>query len=338
MIRILAAIFALALALAAVPAAAQTSPFGQGAQSAPKAAWPGPGAKSQAVPAATESSAGWWQTILAIERDLRKRLADSVRRVKDSDMLPAAMALMAVSFIYGIIHAAGPGHGKAVISSYVLANKATLRRGIILSFFAGLLQAFSAITIFTVLVIIMNAVLRDSQIMHRFDMASALLIATAGLWFLTVHLRRLASNMAPRPALAGAGHVHRHDEACGCGHSHAPDARMLAGSPSLRQSAAIVFAVGIRPCTGALMVLLMSWQFGVFWAGVAATFIMALGTAITVSALASLAVGSRAAVVRLSDSRWTDRIYDFAAVGGSLLVVLIGLGLFWDTLGPQRPF
>ena len=88
----------------------------------------------------------------------------------------------------------------------------------------------------------------------------------------------------------------------------------------------------------AVMALLMSWQLAVFWAGVAATFIMALGTSITVSALASLAAGSRAAAGGVADSRGTGRIHNVAAIGGSLLVMLIGMALLWDSFGPRRPF
>ncbi len=337
MTRIAAATLAILFALAALPALAQTNPFGQGVPPVSKPAFSGAAGRAQAAPAAAERPASWWQTVMAVERDLRRRLAGAVRGVKRGDTLPAAIALMTVSFLYGIIHAVGPGHGKAVISSYVLANKATLRRGILLSFLAGLLQAFSAVAIFTVLVVIMNAILRDSQVMDRLDMVSALLIAAAGLWFFVGHVRRLGA----RGAVADSGHTHHghaRDETCGCEHSHAPDARALAQRLSLRQSAAIVFAVGIRPCTGALMALLMSWQLAVFWAGVAATFIMALGTSITVSALASLAAGSRAAAVGIADSRWTGRIHNAVAIGGSLLVMLIGLGLLWDSFGPRRPF
>jgi ABC-type nickel/cobalt efflux system permease component RcnA len=339
MIRTLAATLLTLLVLAALPAAAQNHPFRQGGASVSKPAWPGTAGGQQAAPAASEGPAGWWQTVMAVERDLRRRLARSVRAVKQENTLAAAIALMAISFFYGIIHAVGPGHGKAVISSYVLANKATLRRGIILSFLAGLMQAASAVAIFTALVVILNAILRDSQLLNRIDIVSALLIAAAGLWFLVGHVRRLAARRASGGEGDGRGHHdHQQGETCGCGHSHAPDASALAGRLSLRQSAAIVFAVGIRPCTGALMALLMSWQLAVFWAGVAATFIMALGTSITVSALAALAAGSRGAVTGAAGSRWAGRIHDAIAVGGSLLVLLIGLGLFWDAIGPRRPF
>jgi ABC-type nickel/cobalt efflux system permease component RcnA len=117
-----------------------------------------------------------------------------------------------------------------------------------------------------------------------------------------------------------------------------PDPRDMSRDWSLRHAAAIVLAIGIRPCTGAILVLAFALTQGLFWAGVGATFAMAIGTAITVSVLAVAAVGSRDLALRFAGSRWTTGIYDMAAVGGSLLVVLMGLALFWSSLGPVKPF
>ena len=77
------------------------------------------------------------------------------------------------------------------------------------------------------------------------------------------------------------------------------DARELAGPLDWRKILAVVFSVGIRPCTGAILVLIFALTQGMFWAGVAATFAMAFGTAITVAALATLALGSRELALKL---------------------------------------
>jgi nickel/cobalt exporter len=84
------------------------------------------------------------------------------------------------------------------------------------------------------------------------------------------------------------------------------DARQLAGPISWRKMMAVVFSVGIRPCTGAILVLVFALTQGLFWAGVAATFAMALGTALTVAVLATLALGSRELALRLggTNSTW----------------------------------
>ena len=103
------------------------------------------------------------------------------------------------------------------------------------------------------------------------------------------------------------GHHHAPGEAC----DHIVDARQLAGPFSWRKVMAVVFSVGIRPCTGAILVLVFAVTQGLFWAGVAATFAMAFGTAITVAVLATLALGSRELALKLggASGRWANAVW-----------------------------
>lgn len=107
-----------------------------------------------------------------------------------------------------------------------------------------------------------------------------------------------------------------------------------------RKILAVVVSVGIRPCSGAVLVLVFALAQGLFWAGVASTFAMALGTAITVSVLASMAIGSRklALAAGSGNERWTEAVWTACAIGGALLVMTMGLLLFLASLGPARPF
>ena len=118
------------------------------------------------------------------------------------------------------------------------------------------------------------------------------------------------------------------------------DARQLAGPFSWRKVTAVVFSVGIRPCTGAILVLVFALTQGLFWAGVAATFAMALGTAITVAVLATLALGSRELALKLggASSAWADAVWTTCAIGGATIILLFGLLMFAASLGPARPF
>jgi ABC-type nickel/cobalt efflux system permease component RcnA len=264
--------------------------------------------------------------IVDAQRAFQKKMAAALRALKTADAMSAALFLVGMSFLYGIFHAAGPGHGKAVISSYMLANKTTLRRGILIAVLAAMVQAISAVTLVGTLVLIMkSAGVEIRQMVHRFEMVSALLIAAAGLYFLTVHVRRqFVSQYTAGDCVAGSDEM--------------PDPRTLEKKLALRELISIVFAVGIRPCTGAIIVLLFSLRLGILWAGIISAFVMAAGTAITVSALASLAVGSRELAARFAGSRWTDRFYDYATIAACLLVTVVGASLFWHSLGPMRPF
>src|SRR5690606_1294014 len=112
-------------------------------------------------------------------------------------------------------------------------------------------------------------------------------------------------------------HAHTHADGACCGHAHMPDPKQLEGPLSWSKALAIAFSVGIRPCTGAILVLIFALSQGLLMAGVFATFAMALGTAITVSALASLAVGSRELAKRMAGGE--SRMAGAVATGAGLL-------------------
>lgn len=349
-----------ALAQSFVNPSAETSANSNGAQPsepAPRPAWgaqPPPGATDASPP----PSASWWQKVLQMQQQFFRELGQSLKDLKDTGTLTASWALITLSFLYGIFHAVGPGHGKAVISSYVLANGVTVRRGVLVSFFAAFVQAASAIGIVSIFAVVLNATgIEIRGIAQRFEIASGALITLAGLWLLTAYLWRrfrVPSPLTASLAHAGHGHTHHHhhhhahgahhhhnhlnNEKCGCGHSHMPDPRDLERDWSLRKAAFVVFAVGIRPCSGAVFILVFALTQGLYWAGVVSTFAMAIGTAITVSVLAVAAVVFRTATLQYASSRWTNGLYDTAAIAGSFVVIFFGVTLFLGSMGPARPF
>ena len=372
MTRSLAALGALILCLLAFSFAApahaepKASPFGL-----PLA----PGQSTAAAPAqsAERSLLGdLWSTVLAQQQRINRELAAAVRQLKTGNVLDATLLLAFLSFTYGVLHAAGPGHGKAVISSYVLANEKTVKRGIMLSFLSAFFQALSAIVIVGVLAIALNATsLKISATERWIETISWGFVALIGIWLLYGQLgaliRRRAEPTAvvhhhprvhaqahdPAPGHGGGcgcgsdhGHTHTHahgpihephvhaaDGSC-CGHAHMPDPGQLEGTMSWRKAIAIALSVGIRPCTGAILVLIFSLSQGILIAGIFATFAMALGTAITVSALASLAVGSRELAVRMAggESRLAGAVATGAGLFGSTLDFLKGAAIYVASL------
>jgi ABC-type nickel/cobalt efflux system permease component RcnA len=127
-----------------------------------------------------------------------------------------------------------------------------------------------------------------------------------------------------------------HDEHCG--HSHGPEPGELAGPGGWRRGFGAIFAVGIRPCSGAILVLVFALAQGLFWAGVAATFVMGLGTAITVATIAVIAVSAKGLAGRLANGRegggaLVMRGMEFGAAG---LVLLFGAGLLLGYMAAER--
>ena len=233
----------------------------------------------------------------------------------------AAYTLLGISFIYGIFHAAGPGHGKAVISSYLVANDETWRRGIVLSFASAILQALTAIAIVAVAALLLGATAHAmGNTVRIVEMVSYGLIIAIGVRLLWVKGRSFLHLLRGERHAHDHGHGHGHDhsqahhhahghdhhhhdneeEASAWGHAHAPEPQELKGPHWLRRGLTAIVAVGLRPCSGAIIVLVFALAQGLFWIGVASTFVMGLGTAITVAAVATVAVGARGFAGRLA--------------------------------------
>lgn len=290
--------------------------------------------------------AGFFLWINEMQRSFYREMTGALKAMREDGT--AVWLLVGLSFAYGIFHAAGPGHGKAVISSYMIANETLLRRGVILSFMSAMLQAVSAI----VLVGAAYLVLRGTAVSMTdatwfMETASYALIAAFGLWLLVTKLRtpRALSSRSATHAHDHHDHRHTHDhvhghhhqgdgEVCStCGHAHAPDPEMLAGPMNWRSAWAAVAAVGLRPCSGALIVLTFALLNGLYLGGIASVLAMALGTAMTVSVLATLAVTAKNVALRYSGSGvMSARLHRVVELGGATLVMILGLILLGGAL------
>ncbi len=222
--------------------------------------------------------------------------------------------LIGMGFLYGAFHAAGPGHGKAVISSYLFATGESLRRGIALAFISAFLQSAVAVALVGSVRLILGASSRTmGQAAFWMEILSYAVIALLGAWLLVRTVRQMGKIYAPQTHdhhHHNHAHHHEHDADCGCGHSHAPDPKALEGKDfSLGKAVSAVLAVGIRPCTGAILILVLAFSQGLYGAGIAATFAMGLGTAITVSLIAALAVYAKNFASRLSQVSQNGKLY-----------------------------
>ena len=328
------------LVLAVAPVAQASDTGGPWAMAVAQADTPkspfGAGAPPSAAPAGPRGEAGpmtrFWRWIEQTQQRLYRELAGGVRKLKRERAFSAGLALVLLSFFYGVVHAVGPGHGKAVISSYALANERTARRGIILAFGSSLVQSLSAIALVGIMAVVLNAAgLSIRERVGELETLSYALVAVIGAVMLFAAGRRIWR----KPV-----HDHSHGEDCGCGHAHMPDPQAIQSNWSWRSAAAIMLAVGVRPCTGAIVVLVFALTQGMFWAGILSTFAMSLGTAITVSVLAAAAVGSREMAARMggAGTAWAERVQTVAALGGGFVVMMLGVLLFAASLGPARPF
>ena len=324
---------------------------------------------NEAVLPSTGYFSGLLNWINVQQQGFYRQLTGAMRSIRDGG--GGAWLLVGLSFAYGVFHAAGPGHGKAVISSYMLANEVALRRGILLSFLSAFLQAATAIVVMTLVFLLLRGSSISMTDASRFlEIASYVLVTTFGAWLLWkkaglpllarmsgAPARSLSSAVATpasksssvlasgnecnhgpglrirgqsRTSLAGAP-----AEICEtCGNSHMPDPVLLGDDRFDWRSAWVAVAsVGIRPCTGALIVLTFAFLNGLWVAGIGSVLAMSFGTAITVSALAILAVTAKNVAVSLAGSgRLGNRIHIVVEIAGAAFVFLIGLTLLLATV------
>jgi nickel/cobalt exporter len=331
---------------------AQGTPFG-----APRGA--------PAPPPPADGIIGW---IFAKQAEFYQNFSRIIRAAKTDGS--AVWTLLGVSFLYGIFHAAGPGHGKAVISSYLVANEETWRRGIVLSFASAFLQAFVAVALVGIAAVILNATARQMCDAGRvIELASYALIALLGVRLIWVKgkgfVREARGLGRPLHAVGAAvtpkdhhehdhkhhDHGHHHDDAhhdhanhdhghhhghdhhdhdhdhdSAWGHAHGPEPQELAGPGGWQRGLSAIVAVGLRPCSGAIIVLVFALAQGLFWAGVAATFVMGLGTAITVAAIATIAVGFRSAAKHMAGTRSGYGMLAMRGIEVGAAVVVLAFG------------
>ena len=287
---------------------------------------------------------GW---VLAKQAEFYRMLSGTIRAAKVDGS--AAWTLMGISFAYGIFPAAGPGHGKAVISSYLVANNETWRRGIILSFASALLQALTAVAIVAVAAVLLNATAKTmGNAVRVIEIVSYALIVLIGLRLLWVKGRAFLHLLRPdAPAHHDHGHHHHDhghahhdhdDEGHAWGHAHAPEPSELAGRHWWKRGLSAIVAVGLRPCSGAIIVLVFALAQGLFWIGVASTFAMGFGTAITVAGIATLAVGARGVAGRLAKTKPGGGMLLLRGLetGAAVVIVLFGALLLTGYLVSER--
>ena len=241
----------------------------------------------------------------------------------------AFWVLGGLSFLYGVFHAAGPGHGKVVISSYVLANETQLRRGVLLSVLSAMLQSLVAV----VFVLIAAGVLGMTSIAmgdaaNWIGIASYGLVALLGLWLVARKVFGWGDHQHEDMAHMAHEHLHGHDHHHG--HDHGEHAHVVtpqAAGGSLREQLSVVLAVGLRPCSGALVVLVFALSQGVLAAGIAAVFLMGAGTAITVAALATIAVTAKGLARRVggADNPVTAAVLWWLELLGAVAVLAFGV-------------
>jgi ABC-type nickel/cobalt efflux system permease component RcnA len=309
---------------------------------------------------ATFNWSSWMIYITSQQKELHGKLSEHMANVASQPEV-YGVALITLSFLYGVFHAVGPGHGKAVIMTYVGTQGATVKKGAALSFAAAMLQALVAV----VLVSIIGQVLKFSfaevnSMGEQLTLVGYALVISLGTFILFKAGRKLVRSLRAMPDTDHHEHAHHHEhhhhhehahqhtdeehkehshahahdhshqhgEGCGCSHTVEvkEDANWL-------QNLTLVFSMGLRPCSGALIVLTYAYLVDAYEFGVLATFAMGFGTGISIALIAAGTVFARSFFERLIESPSSNSASLLANAGlylqiaGGVLLIIFGWGL-----------
>lgn len=288
------------------------------------------------------------------QREINSQLADLLYDAKESTLI-AGSYLIGFSFLYGMLHSLGPGHGKVIVTTYLATHPTKVKASLVITVVSAMLQALVAITLVTVLVWGVNASMRVvNQQASLFVTFSFGLVALFGGLIMYKALKNIYKSIrkpkirvnSVTPLVTTSSReltpigrspvsninppIHQHSVTCGCGHNHVAEADAINRASTWREYLAIITTIGIRPCTGAIMVLLFANVAGLYWMGVLSAILMAAGTALTTSMIAMMTLTGKHVVKRYlvnnsSKSEGWNLAGAYVQLIGGLLLITIGL-------------
>ena len=278
------------------------------------------------------------------QRDVNQQMSGLLKAVAENPT-QAGGALLLFSFVYGVLHALGPGHGKVVITTWLATHPSKLKSSIGLTLAASLLQGLVAIGLVVVVLTLLQLPARQLHLSSFWlEKGSYALVGVLGLLLCWRALKKLRA-LLRKPKFTAFTPHHVHDQHCGCGHQHMPDPKQLERDEDWRARLVIVLSMGMRPCSGAIMVLLFSKVIGVFGWGMLSALAMAAGTSLTISSLALLVHSFRQLAVKLSGNKtpvlWRQVGWTTLALAGGVILLLAAITM-WMSAVPVgrglRPF
>jgi len=281
--------------------------------------------------------------VLEQQRQVQNALAGAVRAIKGGQP-GAILGLLSVCFAYGFLHAAGPGHGKLVIGGYGMARRVPFGRLAGVALASSLAQAAVAVGLVYAVVALLGLGRSQAEGLAEAVMAplGTLMVAGVGLWLVW---RGVAGLRAQGAQSSGSHHHHHahedhHDHAphshgavCDtCGHAHGPTVDEVQHLTGWRDTLALVAGIAMRPCSGALFLLILTWQLGIASTGIIGTFAMGLGTAMVTIGVAAMAVWAREGALASLPGQGAARFLPLFEIIAGLVVAVAALSLLTTAL------
>ena len=269
-----------------------------------------------------------WHTLIEFQRQVNAGVAIHMRALETGNSFVAFFLGLGVAFLYGMVHALGPGHGKFVIMSYFMGREVYVLRGLIMAVQMAVVHVIAAV----VIVWVADILLKTSLGIGLADVpgiraGSFLIIAGIGVYMLYQAVRGSQGHTHTHNHTHDRNHHHHH------GHSHDhPHAASHA-----TESGLVALAVGMVPCPGAVLVMLYAIANDMIYPGFLLVAAMSAGIGLTIAILGVATILLRQFATRfIENSGGSVAVFRFRTLSntiGALLVIVIGTTSFFAFLG-----
>ena len=240
------------------------------------------------------------------QRQLNDKFARLSREIKTSKSKKPLITLTLISFLYGILHAAGPGHGKAVTFSYFLSRRENVKKGILLGNLISFLHALSAVVIVLTIYFIFKQSWLGSfeNLSQKIKLISYSFITLIGAVLLTRSIFDLRK-----------------------GNPQGQEKDLSTHPTDPKSIIPVALAVGMVPCPGVVIIMLFSLSLNILGTGLVSSFFMALGMAFTISLAGVLSIVAKDGILKALSPKKKARLLVEKGLTtcGSLLILSFGI-------------
>lgn len=275
-----------------------------------------------------------WLFVKAVawQQAFNQLISENLHAIQQNSV-SAGLLLIGVSFLYGVLHALGPGHGKFIIASYLSTHESELKQSVKLSLLSSLMQGIVAITATSIIVVILNLSSRYFKLSQLWLERSALILLIGlGVYWIYQGTRKPKkafrvksiqhTDLISQNERQSAVKINRtFKDDCGCGHQHLPNAIQLKQANTWKSQFLVIMSIGLRPCTGAIFVLFLAYMLDLFTWGIFATLAMSIGTGLMLSIFAILVRYAKQLAIRLGQWYGAKTLNKYS---GSIVKIIAG--------------
>jgi len=231
--------------------------------------------------------------LVSWQYQLNNYISSTIRSVNDENSLSASFLVLLIAFLYGVVHAAGPGHGKALVAFYFTSNKSDYKKAFKMGYMISIIHALSALVFTFGIFFILKTMFRKN-----FNEFSQMTMQISAVMIMLVAIYIIYHAIKDKNAK-------EKDE-----------------TPKNKSEVAVAFSAGVVPCPGVMTIVLFCIVLGQYLLGVLAALMMSIGMGLTISiaGIISIAINKKA-------GGFLDSKAYILEIFGGVLIFLLGLFL-----------